>query len=96
MWKLIDCGTYPWFVMEKKKYFHCVYSHTGEYKKLKVKRTEPLYQRCRGYLAYLKTWPLGTAPCILDRRAAKYYIRHWKDKNKTKMMKEILKQLRTT
>jgi|TARA_Y100000310_G_scaffold222583_1_gene224306 hypothetical protein len=96
MWKLIDCGTYPWFVMEKKKYFHCVYSHTGEYKKLKVKRTEPLFQRCRGYLAYLKTWPLGTAPCILDRRAAKYYIRHWKDKNKTKMMKEILKQLRTT
>jgi hypothetical protein len=96
MWKLIDCGTYPWFVMEKKKYFHCVYSHTGEYKKLKVKRTEPLFQRCRGYLTYLKTWPLDTAPCILDRKAAKYYIRHWKDKNKTKMMKEILKQLRTT
>ena len=98
MWKLIDCGTYPWFVMEKKKYYHCVYSHTGEYKKLKVKRTEfPLYaQRCRLYLAYLKTWPLDTAPCILDRKAAKYYIRHWKDKNKTKIMKEILKQLRTT
>ena len=96
MWKLIDCGTYPWFVIEKQKYFHCVYSHTGEYKKLKVKRTEPLFQRCRGYLTYLKTWPLDTAPCILDRKATKYYIRHWKDKNKTKMMKEILKQLRTT
>ena len=97
MWKLIDCGTYPWFVMEKQKYFHCVYSHTGEYKKLKVKRTDlPLYsQRCRGYLAYLKTWPLGTAPCILDIKTAKFYIKHWKDKNKTKMMKEILKQLRT-
>ena len=38
MWKLIDCGTYPWFVLEKQKYFHCVYGYTGEYKKLKVKR----------------------------------------------------------
>ena len=96
MWKLIDCGTYPWFVMEKKKYFHCVYSHTGEYKKLKVKRTKPSFQRCRGYLAYLKTWPLNTALCILDKKAAKYYIKYWKDKNKTKLMKEILKQLRAT
>jgi len=94
MWKLIDCGTYPWFVMEKQKYFHCIYSHTGEYKKLKVKRTESPFQRCRGYLAYLKTWPLGTAPCILDRRAAKYYIDRWKKLNKTKRMKEIIKQLK--
>ena len=28
MWKLVDCGTYPWFVRETKKYFHCVYSLT--------------------------------------------------------------------
>ena len=94
MWKLIDCGTYPWFVMEKQKYFHCVYSHTGEYKKLKVKRTELSFQMCHGYLAYLKTWPLDTAPCILDRKAAKYYIKHWKKLNKTKRMKEIIKQLK--
>ena len=94
MWKLIDCGTYPWFVMEKKKYYHCVYSHTGEYKKLKVKRTEPPFQMCRGYLAYLKTWPLDTAPCILDKKAAKFYIKHWKNLNKTKRMKEIIKQLK--
>ena len=97
MWKLIDCGTHLWFVMEKKKYFHCVYAVTGEYKKLKVKRNEvPLYaQNCRTYLAYLKTWPLDKSPCILDRRTKKYYIDHWKKLNKTKRMKEILKQLRT-
>ena len=35
-WKLIDCGTYPWFVMEKQKYFHCVYGYNGEYKKIKI------------------------------------------------------------
>jgi hypothetical protein len=83
--------------MEKQKYFHCVYTTTGEYKKLKVKRNEvPLYaQSYRGYLAYLRTWPLDKAPCILDRRAAKYYIGRWKKLNKTKRMKEILKQLRT-
>ena len=37
MWKLIDCGTYPWFVLEKQKYFHCVYALNGEYKKLNIK-----------------------------------------------------------
>ena len=96
MWKLIDCGTYPWFVMEKKKYFHCVYGNTGEYKKLKVNEKKYfLYTgHDRMYLAYLKTWPLDTALCILDKKAAKYYIKHWKNKIKTKRMKEILKQLR--
>jgi hypothetical protein len=97
MWKLIDCGTYPWFVMQKQKYFHCVYAFNGEYKKLKLKRTEiPMYMmNCRAYLAYLKTWPLEKSACTLDRKSAKYYIKLWKDKNKTKLMKEILKQLRT-
>ena len=97
MWKLIDCGTYPWFVMEKQKYFHCVYATTGEYKKLIVKRKEiPMYMMsCRSYLAYLKTWPIATAKCRLDTKVAKYYIRHWKNKTKTKRVKEILKQLRT-
>ena len=95
MWKLIDCGTHPWFVMEKKKYFHCVYSNTGEYKKLKM--NEKKYSlRDRMYIAYLKSWPLDAAPCILDKKAAKYYIKHWKDLYKTKRMKEILKQLRAT
>ena len=46
------------------------------------------------YLASLKSWPIATAKCILDIKTAKFYIKHWKDKNKTKMMKEILKQLR--
>jgi len=96
MWKLIDCGTYPWFVLQKQKYFHCVYSLTGEYKKLKVKRNEiPMYMMsCRSYLGYLKTWPLSVSGCILDRRSAKFYIKNWKNKTKTKVMKEILKQLR--
>ena len=97
MWKLIDCGSYPWFVMQKQKYFHCIYTLNGEYKKLIVKRTEiPMYMMSyRAYLGYLRTWPLDKAPCILDRKTAKYYIQHWKNKTKTKLMKEILKQLRT-
>ena len=98
MWKLIDCGTYLWFVMQKQKYFHCVYSLDGEYKKLKLKRTElPMYMMgCKSYLAYLKTWPLSTASCILDKKSAMFYIQHWKDKTKTKLMKEIIKQLKAT
>ena len=96
-WKLIDCGTYPWFVLEKQKYFHCVYAYNGEYKKLKLKRKEiPMYMMsCRAYLGYLRTWPLSTASCRLDRKVAKFYINLWKNKNKTNVMKEIVKQLRT-
>ena len=41
MWKLIDCGTYLWFIKTKLKYHHCVYSNTGEYKKLKVNSMKP-------------------------------------------------------
>ena len=98
MWKLVDCGTYPWFVMEKQKYFNCIHATTGEYKKLKVKRKEmPMYMmNCRSYLAYLKTWSLSTSPCRLDKKTAKFYINHWKNKTKTKRIKEILKQLRAT
>jgi len=98
MWKLIDCGTYPWFVRETKKYFHCVYSLTGETKKLKVKRNEiPMYMSMhKSYLAYLKTWPLRTASCILDKKSAKFYIDLWKDRNKTNVMKEIIKQMKAT
>ena len=98
MWKLIDCGTYPWFVLEKQKYFHCVYGHTGEYKKLKVNRIKHrLYaMNEKMYLAYLKTWNLSEAKCILNKKSAKFYINHWKTKTKTKLMKEIVKQLRLT
>ena len=98
MWKLIDCGTYPWFVLEKKKDFHCVYSHTGEYKKLKVNRIKyKLYaMNDKMYLAYLKTWNLSSAKCILNKKRAKFYINHWKTKQKTKLMKEITTQLRLT
>ena len=98
MWKLVDCGTYPWFVRETKKYFHCVYSLTGETKKLKVKRNEiPMYMMSyKSYLAYLKTWPLRTASCILDKKSAKFYIDLRKDRNKTNVMKEIIKQMKAT
>ena len=98
MWKLIDCGTYLWFVMEKKKYFHCIYSNTGEYKKLKVnEKKHSLYTlHDRMYLAYLKSWPIATAKCMLDKKTAKFYIKHWKNEIKTKRMKEILRQLKLT
>ena len=98
MWKLVDCGSYPWFVRETKKYFYCVYGVTGETKKLKVKRIEvPMYgMNCRSYLAYLRTWPLSLASCRLDKKVAKFYIDLWKDKSKTNVMKEILKQMKAT
>ena len=48
------------------------------------------------YLAYLKTWNLSEAKCALNKKTKKFYINHWKNMNKTIMMKEIVKQLRLT
>ena len=36
MWKLIDCGTYPWFIKKSQKFYHCVYGLDGEFKKIKI------------------------------------------------------------
>ena len=48
MWKLIDCGTYMWFVKTKLKYHHCVYAITGEYKKLnKTKRMKEIIKQLK-------------------------------------------------
>ena len=98
MWKLINCGTYIWFVKTKTKYHHCIYAVTGEYKKLKISRRKPgLFSggSSKLRLAYLECWDLEKTPCRLDKKVAKFYINHWKNKEKTKLMKEILKQLRT-
>ena len=97
MWKLINCGTYIWFIKTKLKYHHCVYAITGEYKKLKIERRKPgLYSGGinKFYLAYLECWDLDKTPCRLDKKVAKFYINHWKKKEKTKRIKEILKQLK--
>jgi len=57
MWKLIDCGSYPWFVKETKKYFYCVYGVTGEQKKIPVRQIKKSMRvlRDKFYLAYLKS-----------------------------------------
>ena len=94
MWKLIDCGTYPWFVKTTSKYYHCVYSSNGEYKKLYVNKENFVSQRDKMGSYYLKTWPLDTAKCIIDKKTYNFCYKHWKGLNKTKLMKEILKQLK--
>ena len=96
MWKLIDCGTYLWFVKKSKKYYHCVYHIDGEHKKIKVNATRyPLYSSSEKMkYAYLKNSNLDGAKCIIDRKTYKFHYRLWKDLRKTILMKEILKQLK--
>ena len=74
-----------------------MYSNTGEQKKIPVRyiKKSMLSLRDKMYLSYLKSWPIDTAPCILDRKNAKYYIKHFNILHKTNIMKEIIKQLRT-
>lgn len=93
MYKLIDCGSYFWFVKTDRKYHHCIYSVTGEYKKVRRgKPNMPANQKMK--LAYLLGWPLETAPCTLDKKKAKFYLKLFKSFIKTARIKEIIKQLR--
>ena len=96
MWRLIDCGTYLWFIKKSKKYYHCVYHLDGEHKKIKVNATKyPLYSTSEKMkYAYLKTWNLDDNKCIIDRKTYKFQYRLWKNLRKTVLMKEILKQLK--
>lgn len=96
MWRLIDCGTYLWFIKKSKKYYHCVYHLDGEHKKIKVNATKyPLYSSSEKMkYAYLKTCNLDDNKCIIDRKTYKFHYRLWKNLRKTVLMKEILKQLK--
>ena len=97
MWKLIDCGTYLWFVKQASKYFHCVRATNGEHKKIHRKATRQflLYGgRDSMAVSYLKNWNLDTAKCIIDNKTYKIHNKLWKGMRKTKLMKEILQQLR--
>ena len=98
MWKLVDCGSYPWFIKQTKKYFYCVYSTTGEQKKIPSRQIKKSMKvlRDKMYLSYLKSWPLDTAPCILDKRASNFYIQEWEKIHNTNIMKEIIQQLKAT
>ena len=96
MWKLIDCGTYLWFVKQASKYFHCIKAINGEHKKIHRKATrQSLYSsRDNMAVAYLRNWNLDTAECIIDEKTYKFYHRCWKSYRKTALMKEILKQMK--
>ena len=39
-------------------------------------------------------WPLETAPCILNKKSAKFYLKILKTFTKTIRVKEIMKQLK--
>ena len=45
-------------------------------------------------LAYLMSWPLQEATDILNINSVKFYLKHWKTKDKTLVVKEILKYIK--
>ena len=96
MWKLIDCGTYLWFVKQASKYFHCIKATSGEHKKIHRKATrQSLYSgRDSMAVAYLRNWNLETAECIINKNSYKFFHKQWKSYRKNMLMKEILKQLK--
>ena len=96
MWKLIDCGTYLWFVKQASKYFHCIKATSGEHKKIHRKATrQSLYiGRDSMAVAYLRNWNLEKAECVINKNSYKFFHKQWKNYRMTMLMKEILKQLK--
>ena len=76
MWKLIDCGTYLWFVKQASKYFHCIKATSGEHKKIHRKATRQSLYSGRDSMAvsYLRNRNLETAECIIYKNSFKFEL----------------------
>lgn len=97
MWKLIDCGSYPWFIKKSKKFYHCVYHVDGEYKKIKIQNSYIKTSEKTKYTS-VKDWLSNDGfekhPCIINKKTYIFHKKQWKGMRHTVLMKEILKQLK--
>jgi len=99
MWKLIDCGSYPWFIKKSQKFYHCVYHLDGEYKKIKIQNSY-IKTNDKVKYTYVKDWLSNDGfekhPCIINKKTYQWHKKQWKDMRLTMLMKEILKQLKNS
>ena len=97
MWKLIDCGSYPWFIKKSQKFYHCVYHVDGEYKKIKIQNSYIKTSEKTKYTS-VKDWLSNDGfekhPCIINKKTYIFHKKQWKGMRHTVLMKEILKQLK--
>ena len=97
MWKLIDCGTYPWFIKKSHKFYHCVYGLDGEYKKIRIQNSYIKTTEKVKY-SYVKDWLSNDGfekhPCTISKKTYQWHKKQWKGMRLTVLMKEILKQLK--
>ena len=98
MYKLIDCGTYPFFVKKSNKYYHCVYHYNGEHKKYKIKNSYIPNPSEHTKYNYLKSniALFDNAKCNISNWKVTYrkMLKNWRHLNKTSYMKEVLQQLK--
>ena len=98
MYKLIDCGTYPFFIKKSNKYFHCVYHLNGEHKKYKIQNSYAKNLNERTKYGYLKDHLVNfdKAECKISKWKITYrkMLKYWKSTSKTLYMKEVLQQLK--
>ena len=97
MWKLINCGSYPWFIKKSQKFYHCVYHVDGEYKKIKIQNSYIKTSEKTKYTS-VKDWLSNDGfekhPCIINKKTYIFHKKQWKGMRHTVLMKEILKQLK--
>ena len=95
MYKLIDCGTYPFFIKKYNKYYHCVAHYDGEHKQYKIQNSYAKNLNERTKYSYLKD-ALANFDKANDQWSTtfKKLSKHWKKLNKTSYMKEVLEQLK--
>jgi len=95
MYKLIDCGTYPFFIKKSNKYYHCVAHFDGEHKQYKIQNSYAKNLNERIKYSYLKDH-LANFDKADDQWSTTFrkLSKHWKNLNKTSYMKEVLQQLK--
>ena len=55
MWKLINCGTYFWYIRTDRKYHHCYKPYGNKSIKIRIGRASPTVLQ-RFDINYLHTW----------------------------------------
>ena len=104
MWKLINCGTYFWYIRTDRKYHHCYKPYGHKSIKVKIGRANPTVLQ-RFDINYLHLWlrlydeGKTTLECYIPRmkmKNRKIEIARLKENPQTKKVREIIKTIQDT
>jgi|TARA_X000001382_G_scaffold50768_1_gene34493 hypothetical protein len=104
MWKLINCGTYFWYIRTDRKYHHCYKPYGNKSIKIRIGRASPTVLQ-RFDINYLHTWLRSsddgktTLECYIPRmtmKNRKKEIERLQENTLTKKVRAIIETIKKT